>query len=104
MTSNAIPVNKARIKDIVLSLPTGRTASIKFLKRNGEERLIRTVVGIDFGVSGSGAPYDAREKGIVFVYDVDLAQVEEPEDCWRAVRLDSVLSVETENKKYLLLS
>jgi len=95
-------VTKDQIRDLIVNAPVGRTMNLGFTKRNGEDRYITTIKGIDFGVQGFGAPYDAREKGIVFVYDVNLAREEDPENCWRAVRLDSVFSVETEGELYIL--
>lgn len=100
--SETVFLSKDQAKALVAASPVGRTLVVGFTKRNGEARYLTTIVGIDFGVQGFGAPYDAREKGIVHMYDVNLAKVEDPENCWRAVRLDSITSIETEGKMHIV--
>lgn len=78
---------------IIKGLEPGRSYTIRFTKRDGTDRIINSVAGASFAVTGSGAPYDPAEKGIAFVYDLDLARTRNPRDCWRAVRFESVTEI-----------
>jgi hypothetical protein len=72
------------------TIPSGTHLEVVFTKKDGSLRHLSTLKDLSFGVTGSGAPYNPREKGIVNLYDLGLAKTSEPRDCWRAVRYDSV--------------
>lgn len=86
------------------SLPSGTRFRVTFTKRDGTERIMNTIKGIDFAVTGSGGNYDPKEKGIEPLFDIDLAWKRDAKDCWRAVRYDSVKEIEIGDTHYKILT
>lgn len=92
-SKEVVEIRKNEVEALIDSITPGKYFTVTFEKRDGSLRFLETIKDISFGVTGSGGPYEPREKGIVNLYDIDLAATWLPKDCWRAVRYDSVRMV-----------
>lgn len=65
----------------------GRFAGVTFVKRgDGTTRRMLCRTGVTKGVTGRGASYDARSRGLLPVYDVQAGG-------WRSIPADAVVEV-----------
>ena len=93
-------VTATQARDII---ENGKIVRVHFVKANGTERRLVGRSGVVKGVSGVGMRYDKNDKGIVILSDFTLARAgNPPEKCYRAVRLDSILSFRTGGKWYVI--
>ena len=69
----------------------GNFVSVRFLKKNGEERNLVGRLGVKKGVKGTGKVYDDADKNIVTLY--------EPKNGYRSIRVDSIISVKTNGEE-----
>lgn len=92
-SKEVVEIRSNEVEALIDSITPGKYFTVTFEKRDGSLRFLETIKDVSFGVTGSGGPYEPREKGIVNLYDIDLAATKEPKESWRAVRYDSVRMV-----------
>lgn len=92
-SKEVVKIRSSEVEALIDSITPGKYFSVTFEKRDGSFRFLETIKDLSFGVTGSGGPYEPRERGIVNLYDIDLAATKEPKESWRAVRYDSVRMV-----------
>lgn len=93
MDNQEIEIGRNEVEALIDSITPGKYFTVTFEKRDGSLRFLETIKDLSFGVTGSGGPYKPREKGIVNLYDIDLAATWLPKDCWRAVRYESIKEI-----------
>lgn len=99
----------AKVKSL-LALAGSTMISVKFIKKNGEERKITLNPKTTKGVAGNNASevakkaivtYNKNNPNIVRCYDSQLAaKGEEPNKCWRSFSAESVLEIKVKGKTY----
>lgn len=90
------------ISDILIPL-TNEIFIVKFIKRTtGEIRTMRCRKGVKKYVSGVGAAYDAKSKGLLTVWDMDkmteytksgMTKEEAGPKCYRSIPLEMILEI-----------
>jgi hypothetical protein len=77
------------------SLQNGTIYSVLFVKKDGTERLMNSIRGTRRGVNGVGLAYDPAAKGLLPVYDLQVAKEnpDTPEKAWRMVNLRTIKEV-----------
>ena len=79
--------------ETLLRETNGRFFSVTFTKRTtGEPRKMLARLGVQKGLTGAGARYDAKAHGLLTVYEVGVG--------WRSVPLDGVTQVRAGGKVY----
>lgn len=83
-----------KIASLIGGMAVGTIFSCKFVKRTtGEERLMVCRLGVSKGVTGAGAKFDALEKALIRVYDMQ-------KDGWRSIPLDAIIEITIRGNKY----
>ena len=59
-----------KIQTIEALVKGGKIFSVTFVKKNGETRVMNARMGVSKGISGSGMKYNARERNLLPVYDM----------------------------------
>ena len=67
---NSVEVSPAVAMGKIISYKSGRIFSVKFTKTDGSERKMVCRKGVTKGITGKGARYNAIERGLITVYDV----------------------------------
>jgi len=84
-------IPRIKVKEVLNSLPNGTIYSVTFIKKDGSIRLMNSIKGTRKGVTGEGLKFDAEEKGLVPVYDLQLRNKGTEENkCWRMVNVNTV--------------
>lgn len=88
-------INRSEIEQMISNLANGTIYSVSFIKKDGTTRLMNSIKGTGRGVKGVGAKYDAKAKGLLPVYDLQLAKQnpDNPERAWRTVNLETIFEV-----------
>ena len=97
-----IPRNEVKSK--LKGLQNGTIFSITFIKKDGSVRLLNSIKGTRKGVNGEGLKYDADEKGLIPVYDLQLAKKDpsSPEKAWRMVNTQTVQRICINHEEFLV--
>lgn len=77
----------------------GHFVTVTFIKRDGSTRVLNGRTGVAKYVKGVGMVYDPEKKGIVILFEANN-EAEKPSDKYRAVRLDSIISIRAKGKEY----
>lgn len=89
-------VTEAEAKEIIRG---GHFVTVTFIKRDGTVRVLNGRTGVAKYVKGIGMVYDPEKKGIVILYEANN-EAENPSDKYRAIRLDSIISIRAKGKEY----
>lgn len=87
-------IKTEEIKGIVSG---GKFVTVEFIKKDGSKRVLNGRTGVSRYVNGVGLPYDKEEKGIIILYEIAKG-----ENHYRAVRINSIISVTADKKKYVV--
>lgn len=94
-------IPRKEVSEKLKGLKNGTMYSVTFVKKDGSIRLMNSIKGTRKGVTGEGLKYDADEKGLVPVYDLQLARKGEPENkCWRMVNLQTVKTITVDHETF----
>ena len=84
-------IPRIQVKETLNKLPNGTIYSVSFIKKDGSLRLMNSIKGTRKGVTGEGLKFDAEEKGLVPVYDLQLRTKGLAENkCWRMININTV--------------
>lgn len=88
-------INRIRAKEMLSEMKNGTIYSVTFVKKDGSIRVMNSIKGTSKGVKGVGLKYDAEDRGLVPVYDIQLAKKDpaNPEKAWRMVNINTVTKV-----------
>ena len=87
-------ITRDQVAETLTSLKNGTIYSVTFVKKDGSVRMINSVKGTSKGVSGEGLRYDAKGRGLIPVYDLQLARQGSPENKnWRMINVNTVTEI-----------
>ena len=87
-------ISRLKAKEMITELKNGSIYSVTFIKKDGTKRLLNSIKGTRKGVVGKGLKFDSEEKGLIPVYDIQLARKGEEENrCWRMVNVNTLTEV-----------
>ena len=88
-------INRIRAKEILSEMKNGTIYSVTFVKKDGSLRVMNSIKGTSRGVKGVGLKYDAEDRGLVPVYDIQIAKKDptNPEKAWRMVNISTITNV-----------
>lgn len=96
-------IKRAEVKQTLNELKGGTIYSVTFTKKDGTQRLMNSIKGTKKGITGEGLKYDADDRGLVPVYDLQLAKKGEAENkCWRMVNVNTVQKIVVNHEEYLV--
>ena len=96
---------RIQVKDTLENLKGGTMYSVTFVKKDGSLRLMNSIKNTQKGVKGVGLKFDANEKGLSPVYDLQLAKASKgltPEKCWRMINVNTVQKIVINHDEYLI--
>lgn len=97
-------ISRLAAKELITGLKNGTIYSVTFIKKDGSVRLLNSVKGTSKGVKGVGLKFDAEEKNLIPVYDIQLRRAGTPEDkCWRMVNVSTLLEVKVSNEAFTVV-
>ena len=87
---------------MISNLANGTIYSVSFIRKDGTVRLMNSIKGTSKGLKGVGAKYDAKSKGLLPVYDLQLAKQnpDTPEKAWRTVNVQTIFEVSVNKEKF----
>lgn len=104
MKQEIIKIEIDQVRDTIKSIDNGKIFSVTFIKKDGTERVMNTMNGTSRGVKGVGLSFDPEPKGLIPVYDLQIAKKEENKSkCWRMVNVNTVKSIKAEGVEYLVI-
>ena len=87
-------ITRDQVAENLTSLKNGTIYSVTFIKKDGSVRMINSVKGTSKGVYGEGLRYDAKGRGLIPVYDLQLkSQGTDDNKCWRMVNTETVTKI-----------
>ena len=88
-------INRIRAKEILSEMKNGTIYSVTFVKKDGSLRVMNSIKGTSRGVKGVGLKYDAEDRGLVPVYDIQIAKKDpsSPEKAWSMVNISTITNV-----------
>ena len=88
-------INRIRAKEMLSEMKNGTIYSVTFVKKDGSLRVMNSIKGTSRGVKGVGLKYDAEDRGLVPVYDIQIAKKDptNPEKAWRMVNISTITNV-----------
>lgn len=95
-------INRSEIEQMISNLANGTIYSVSFIKKDGSTRLMNSIKGTGRGVKGVGAKYDFKSKGLIPVYDLQLAKKDpkNPDKAWRTVNIETIFELTVNKTKY----
>ena len=105
LSSSKITVMKrSEIRGFIKDLKNGSIYSVTFVKKDGSIRVMNGIKGTSKGVNGHGMNYDQEAKGLMSVYDMQLAKKfkNEPTKCWRSINIVTVTKVKAKGEIHLI--
>ena len=98
-------ISRLRAKEMLSELKNGTIYSVTFVKKDGSIRLMNSVKGTSRGVKGVGLKYDAADKGLIPVYDIQIAKKDpaNPDKAWRMVNINTVTFVCVNKESYAVV-
>ena len=95
-------ITRQTAKQMISELKNGTIYSVTFIKKDGSVRLMNSIKGIGRGVKGVGLKFDAEEKNLIPVYDIQLAKKDpaNPDKCWRMINVETIIEVSVNKEKY----
>lgn len=67
----AFTCNKEAAKGVISRIPNGMEFQVKFTKKDGSERVLKTIKGLAPNVTGQGKRYSDEEKGFISLFDIE---------------------------------
>ena len=96
-------ISKDQAVEMIQNLKEGTIYSVTFIKKNGEARMINSIMGTSKGVNGNGKRYSDEEKGLISVLDMQLrVQGVAPEKCWRTVSKDTIQEIKVNKEMFVV--
>ena len=88
-------INRIEARQKLAGLKNGTIYSVTFVKKDGSIRVMNSIKGTSRGVKGVGLKFDAEDKGLVPVYDIQIAKKDpaNPDKAWRMVNINTVTSM-----------
>ena len=94
---------RIKVQETLNNLKGGTIYSVTFVKKDGSIRLMNSIKNTKKGVTGEGLKYDAQDRGLIPVYDLQLAKKGEAENkCWRMVNVNTVQKIVVNHEEYLI--
>ena len=95
-------ITRQQAKQMISELKNGTIYSVTFVKKDGSIRLMNSIKGTQKGVKGVGLKFDAEEKSLIPVYDIQLAKKDpsNPDRCWRMVNVNTITEVRINKENY----
>ena len=91
------------VQETINNLKGGTIYSVTFIKKDGSVRLMNSIKNTKKGITGEGLKYDAQDRGLIPVYDLQLAKKGEAENkCWRMVNVATVQKIVVDHQEYLV--
>jgi len=103
MNKNKIAVTKITLGSLDEAFGQGRFATVVFRKNDGTMRTLNGKTNVRKAVKGVGANYDARERGQIRVFDVNLRENGQRVGGYRTVTANKVVSISANKKVYELV-
>ena len=95
---------RAKVKETLRELKGGTIYSVAFFKKDGTLRMMNSIKNTKKGVTGEGLKYDADAKGLIPVYDLQLAKKGEAENkCWRMVNVATVTRICVNHEEFMVI-
>jgi len=93
--TKVMQITRQQAKSMIDSLTNGTIYSVTFVKKDGSIRLMNSIKGTKKGVKGTGLKFDPEEKGLIPVYDIQLAKKDpaNPNKAWRSVNIETLKEV-----------
>ena len=88
-------ITRQEAKSMIDRLDNGTIYSVTFVKKDGSIRLMNSIKGTKRGVKGVGLKFDAEERSLIPVYDIQIAKKDptNPEKAWRMVNIETLKEV-----------
>lgn len=97
-------IKRQQVVEMIQNLKGGSIYSVKFIKKDGTERLMNSIKGTSKGVNGEGKKFSDEEKGLLSVFDMQLrSKGVEEHKCWRSVNLSTILEFTANKVKYVVV-
>ena len=94
-------IPRTEVKSKIKGLKNGTIYSVTFVKKDGSLRVMNSIKGTRKGVTGEGLKFDADSRGLIPVYDLQLAKNGEPENkCWRMVNVETVQTITVDRETF----
>ena len=94
-------IPRIQVADKLANLKNGTIYAVTFVKKDGSLRVMNSIKGTKKGVKGTGLNYDAESKGLIPVYDLQLAKNNTPEDkCWRMINVNTVQTISVDKEVF----
>ena len=94
MNKEVIEITEQQAKDLVENYKGGRFFTVTFVKRtNNEVRVMNCRKGVKKHLKGGVKKYDPAKHNLVCVYDIQSKG-------YRSINLDSIKTVDMDNKVY----
>lgn len=97
-------ITKDQAQNIIENLAPNAIYSVTFVKKDGSLRMINSIRSTRKGLTGEGLRYDAKSKGLMPVYDLQLAKSGTPEkQCWRMINFETVQEIKANQTVYQVI-
>lgn len=98
-------INRIEAKQKLSEMKNGTIYSVTFVKKDGSLRVMNSIKGTSRGVKGVGLKYNAEDKGLVPVYDIQIAKKDptNPEKAWRMVNINTVTNVCVDKESFIVI-
>lgn len=83
-----------QVAGLIKAISKGKIFSVTYTKKDGSKRTICTMNGCHRGVKGEGLKFDRKEKGVLPMYDLNVARkTKNPYKSWRMVNVGTIQSI-----------
>lgn len=97
-------IKRKQVIEQINNLKSGTIYSVRFIKKDGSERLINSIKGTSKGTTGQGLKFDPSTKQLLPVYDLQLRRQGTPENkSWRMINLDTILEMTVNHQSYQVI-
>ena len=98
-------ITRQQAKTMIDDLSNGTIYSVTFVKKDGSIRLMNSIKGTKKGVKGVGLRFDPEEKGLIPVYDIQLAKKDpaNPDRAWRSVNVNTLKEVCINKERFAVI-
>lgn len=98
-------ITRQQAKTMIDDLSNGTIYSVTFVKKDGSIRLMNSIKGTKKGVKGVGLKFNPEEKGLIPVYDIQLAKKDpaNPDKAWRSVNVNTLKEVCINKERFAVI-
>lgn len=98
-------ITRQQAKTMIDDLSNGTIYSVTFVKKDGSIRLMNSIKGTKKGVKGVGLKFNPEEKGLIPVYDIQLAKKDpaNPDRAWRSVNVNTLKEVCINKERFAVI-